>query len=408
MNGIIKWRNYFPILMKKMLFYRKNMILGSLLILLLVSGLFGVLVLGSSDDSIPTSTIGVVMDGDDPLTAKIRSLVAGAPEIKDIFDIRFLDEKEGTEQLKQGEIEALFIVPSDFIQSLISGKNSPIVIRYPLERIGLPTLLIRQLTDACGKYILDTEAGIYSVKDWYLGQGHPMPVDKENELNWVYLNTLLNRKDSFRIETISTTDGVSKSQYYFSAMIVLWLLLIGLGCYDMIGRPNHALSDRLALYGLSRLRQSLARMAAFSLLYLIVGIVGLILPAVFAVIYLDASPALFAAIISVTLLAASCVFLIYRFIRRASGAMLCLLLTTLAAGYVSGLFYPLSYLPSVFRTIAEVLPVRQMFRTLITAYQEDGFAGPVTGTVLYALGLFTIALIPDLIRSGRHREAVAA
>lgn len=408
MVGEIKWGTFFGIMLKKMSFHVKSVIVGAVLILVLVSGLFAVLVLASRESVIRESSVGVVLDADDVFSKTLRSLIAEAPEIKDVFDVHFFSENEGTEAMIKGDIDTLFIVPNGYIKSLMDGSNHPILIRHPLDRIGLPTLLIRQLTGACGIYILDTEAGIYAVKDWYAKLGSRMPVDKENELNMIYLNTLLNRKDYIAKEIIETRDGVSKTEYYLSAMAVLWLLLMGLGCCNMIGRKNHALSDRLALYGISYAGQAAGRMISFMILYTIIGAVGIAVPITVFILMTGASMSLLVAMIPVILLASSFICLTYTLIRSTSGGMIFLVLTTLGMCYVSGLFYPLAYLPSVFGDIAKVLPVRFMFDTFISAFRNEGLAGRMAGCFLYAMIFFAVAFIVDLVYSKKNIGTVTA
>ena len=178
---------------------------------------------------------------------------------------------------------------------------------------------------------------------------------------------------------------------------------MGLVCCDMAGKKNHALSDRLALYGLSYIRQAVGRMLAFQAIYLAVAFVGLGIPLVVLVIWFDFPVRMIAALIPVSLLAASFIYLIYTLIRNTAGAMIALLLLTLSMGYVSGLFYPLSFLPSIFQKIAPVLPVRLMFSVFTTACSGEEMGSHVLIACLYAFAFLVAGIVWNSFESRRCR-----
>ena len=401
---MIRFGTYIRMELKRMQFHIRPLIIGAVLLLALAAVFVLLAVNRSGDSAIRKTTVGLVLDPEDAFSKRLPVLMEAAPEIRDVFDIKMFTETEGIRALQSGEIETLFIVPKDFIRSLVNGSNYPVEIRYPAERIGLMTLLIRQLTDAASHWILDTEAGIYAVKDWYREIGSRMPEDKENELNWIYLNQLLARQDFIRTDVIQTEEGLSGTEYYITAAIVLWLLFLGLCCYDMAGRQTGAMADRVALYGLSHTGQRAASLLGFLVTYSATAFAGLLIPMLLAG-FLPGFPFRILAVLPVVILIAGAfIFMICSLFKNAPGAMMFMLLFTLSAGYVSGLFYPLSFLPVVFSRVAPFLPTRVMFETLATAVRGDGNGAAVGIALGYTAVLAVMSLIPAAVRDMRIRE----
>ncbi len=372
-----------------------SMTAGTVLVIGLISIILFLVTNEAGQGRISKTRVGLVMGENGAFSGFVTQAMNSLGEIGEAFDFEEMSEEDGTELLERGELTTLIIIPDEYVRSLFYGENKPIIIRYASSRAGLPSMLIKQLTGAAASYIIDTEAGIYSVKDWYAQKGTPLSTDAENELNIDYLKTVFNRNASVSEELIDVDGSVSLTQYYIAVGIAMWLLLAGLCCRGMFKSEEGSLSALVAVRGVSYPAQSmlsgLAFLCTYGLYYLIIAIPV----SVFGCFFYDIKWYTALLLLPSVWLAAAVIRFVYTVVSDRMLSIVILLLSVLIMGFISGYFYPSQYLPESLRNIGAWLPTRLIFEAV-----RDGIAGefvPVTAalTLLYAVVFDVLSVFID-------------
>ncbi len=113
-----------------------------MLIPLIMTALMGAIFAPSSGGENKLPKIKVLLtDNDKNIASKILLGAFGSKELKEMFQVTTVDEKEGKKRIGKGDASALIIIPKKFTDNLVKGKNVGIqVIKNPSERF-LPTVV---------------------------------------------------------------------------------------------------------------------------------------------------------------------------------------------------------------------------------------------------------------------------
>ncbi|MBO4395252.1 MAG: ABC transporter permease [Eubacterium sp.] len=382
--------------LKRMRRHLLSMIAGTVLVIGLISVILFLVANNERQGRISRTRVGLVMGENGAFSGFVTQAMNSLGEIGEAFSFEEMSEDEGSELLEQGEITTLLIVPDDYVRSLFYGENKPVTIRYASSHADIPSLLLKQLTSAAASYIIDTEAGMYSVNDWYRKEGKPLTDETEYALNLDYLNAVMNRNASIREELIDTYDSASYTQYYVAAGIALWLLMIGLSCRDMLAPETGSLYTMIAVRGVSFLAQSALRGISFLLTYGMYYLMFAIPASVIACVFYEIPWYVFVSMIPAVWLTASVVRLVYTVVTGRIYSIVLLLLLLLIMGFISGYFYPSQYLPESLQNVGACLPTSFIFKSVRESIV--GNYAPVTSVicVLYSVILDAISVAIDL------------
>lgn len=316
--------------------------------------------------------IGIVAEKEEPYLDWIINAVEQMESTRYTCHFSRIEEEDATKTLRSGKLNAVFIIPSNYIDSLIRGNNQPIIIRFGTGQPTITNFLIRQFGDAFSRFMIDTQAGIYAMNDYYRQNHLPNRQKDELVLNIAYLNQILKRNHMLQIEEIEAENDLSYGEYYFSSGLILFLLCWGLTCPGIFLPECPALKEKLCISGIGHAKQTLIRHLVFLLIfscnYLLfscffsfgISWSGSSIPGI------DDYSSLqwllcFLRILPILPLVCTIIQLAYEIARDKIGSILFLFLLILTMGYLSGCFYPLSYLPAAIRKPAPFLPVRVMF-----------------------------------------------
>ncbi|MCD7826241.1 MAG: ABC transporter permease [Clostridiaceae bacterium] len=363
------YKKYIYLEAKRMFLSYPRICLGILSLLLLLGGFFGICYAYSSQtETANVVSVGVVAKEEEPFVDWIISAVSEMENTKTTMQFQRVTADKGDRLLQKGELNVVFIIPNDYIRSIINGSNQKITIRFAKGQTTIASSLIREISTAVSSFILDTEAALYSLRNYYTAHNLPDFQKHELELNLKYLRQIASLDQAVNLCEIDTADSYPTAASYAVSALVLLLFLWGLACSSLLASQSPAFQNQLLLQGIGTGRQILARGISFFSICLANLMLLLTAGAIllhFIGIELDdtilENPLfliLFGAyLLPVLLTACSFIQLIYEAAGDSVSGSLFLFVSVLVMGLCSGCFYPLSYLPEAVQGFARVLPV---------------------------------------------------
>lgn len=360
---------YFKLEFKRILRSLPGILLGSLLIITLIAG---ALWLCSETSRTParkkTVSVGIVAKEGEAFIDWMIDTVSQMENTK--YDCRFLrlTEKKAQEEMRAGNINVIFLIPENYVVSIIRGENKHIIIRFPQEQTSIVSFLLKELGSAASSFILDSEAGIYTMQDYYREHNLPHATEDELNLNLSYIREIAGLSDGVQLEEVEIPGAYPATAVFFLSGIVLFYFLWGTVCGNVLTSRNHAFLQNLRLLPVNYPTQIIVENLAFFLCNLL----GFFLLTFFACIVcsltgksapstLLATPGgiwLFAlSLLPVLWLACSFIQWIYEMAEDGFGGAVCLFFSVLLLALLSGCFYPLEYLPLSIQKLAGFLPI---------------------------------------------------
>lgn len=397
---------YFQLECKKFFRALPGILGGTLLIGLILGGLIFVCekTLTKNQES-KTLQIGIAAQENEPYVDWLISTIENMDSLS--FTCRFqkLPEQKANEELRSGKLDAVFVIPENYIASLISGKQNPLKIRFGERDSSISGFLIRQIGEAASDLMIHTQAGIYAMKDFYHKTGLANAAEDELDLNLKYLDVIMNRQKLLTVEETGQDQVLSGPAYYTVAGFVLILLFWGLTCSGILHPEPFSVREKLCGTGIGPIRQTLLRYIAFTLSFSVIYAFFALLFCIGITAFHIHIPGLvpdnitewlwcLCQILPAAWPACALIFFIYEVITNKIVSTLFLFVLVFLLGYLSGCFYPLYYLPQAVQNIAAILPLRAMFLyiggCLSDAWSLTAFLGIIVHTVLL-LGLSAIA-----------------
>lgn len=358
-----------------------------------------------SDDF--TFSVAVIMEDDSTLADKVVDGILGMSEVNSTIDFHFTDEKTAINMLEAGEILAALVIPKDTAYNIVHGINTPMTIIFP-ENSGFEAVIIKEVADAAATVLSSSQAGIYSIYDFYELHDAAAHIDDAlTRMNMKYINLVATGNSMFDETTVTATGSVPLMTYYICGGIVLFALLFGINCYSFLqNMPIHT-SKRLTLTGTSVFMQGLSEYISVIMAQL-TAIFITVIPAIPIMKLFDLSLSvsgivgLMAVIPIFVLISSACVFAISKLTPHNLGRIMLTFFITLAMCFISGCFIPEIMLPDIIRTIAEFFPAHYMihFASSIMSGSFDGVN--LLMCILFAVLTFLVGVVFSWIK--RRKE----
>ncbi len=388
------------------------LLLGSILILLFIAGILGVLSIRSNDTETSSQIqIGVVAAEQEPYLDWMIQTIENMDRLEFTCEFHKLSEEKAKKQLENGTLDVVFIVPNQYVDSLIQGREAPLIIRFGKGDTTIASFLIRQIGEAASTFMTNTQAGIYTMNEFYAEQELPNQETDELALNLRYLDTIAGRNGLIQVEEVTQAFTLSETEHYATAAVVLLLLLWGMTCPALLRTENIAFQNALRRCGIGTIWQTLIHgfslVTVFSCCYLLLAFISTVALAFSNSIVPGMIPdstldwlGCFVKIIPTILPACALLLLIYDIIPDSIGGVMLLFLSILILGYLSGCFFPLSMLPQSIQRIAPILPLRVMYEYVSSCFTGHEELMALGNLLLNTTILLGISLILKGIRKG--------
>ena len=164
------------------------------------------------------------------LTDMVVSYVQEIESVKALCSIERMSQEEGLSLLREGELAAFVALPDNIVEEIISGTNAPATV-YMADDGAVKNLLFRELADAAVGMLQTAQAEIYAVsyvldEEAYADNAFVQKI--YDDINRFNLGVAADRENLFKPKAVSVTGNDTYVIYYGSAILVIYLLLIGI------------------------------------------------------------------------------------------------------------------------------------------------------------------------------------
>lgn len=392
---------YIRIETKRMFLALPKILFVSFFLLALLSGIF----LFCLQHSIKTEQdhiikIGVVAQEDEPFVDWMISAVSNMKNIEFNCQFKRISKQDASRKLQSGEFAVAFFIPENYVASIVNGENKHLIIRMGNGQTTIVHFLLKQLSEAASSFILNSEAGIYTMQEYYDLQNLPSKTEDELKLNLQYIKDIAELEKGIKTETVASVNSYPLQSRYIISGFVLFLLFWGLAGSKLLVPPKKTFQNQLAINGVSQYKQVLARYlsfltASFSnylVLFLVISAIltltGFSMPD--TIIKNVSGLWRFAACCLPLLVFASAVIqLIYEITGDAISGILFLFFGIMLLALCSGCFYPLEYLPDSLQELAPKLPIYQACQYGLSILHQTYDGAALLRLIIY----FTLCLI---------------
>lgn len=341
----------------------------------------------------------------------------GIAALQEMDDSRFMielvemSEEEAEEAFSRGELYAVMRVPDGLVESIVRGDNDCLITYTATEgQKGLGAMVMGEITDIASAMVTSSQSAIYAMQRILIDQGRGDEVGRETDkLNLSLINLVLSRSGFGEVELLGYADGLSMELYYFSSMVLLFLLLAGLLNCALFARRSTALALFLKARGVGAFWQILGEYLAY-LGFVFMGLLSLGIPLAFILERglmvipewegMGAAPfwGFLRALIPVAAMFAALQFFLYEAADGIVNGILLQFLCGTGLGYLSGYFYPSAFFPERMRAIGSVLPSGVAARYVEERLFGVAPTGVLTVVFVYLALFFALAV---LVRRGR-------
>lgn len=322
-----------------------------------------------------------------------------------------MPEEEAEEAFSRGELYAVVRVPEGLMESIVSGENDRLITYTATQgQKGLGAMVMGEIVDIASTLVTRSQSAIYAMQRMLAEQGRGEEIGRETDrLNLQLINLVLSRSGFGEVEVLGYADGLSMELYYFCHIAVLLLLLAGLFNSALFARRPAARAAFVRARGVGAFWQIMGEYLAYLCLVLAEllcvwilfafvlkkGIVGI---PEWEDMWASVLPAFLLSLLPVAAMFAALQLCLYELADGIVNGILLQLLGGLGMGYLSGCFYPASFLPGEMRLLGELLPsgagVRFVEGSLLRGTTNEA------GTVLF-VWLAGFLALTAAVRRGR-------
>ena len=344
---------------------------GAVLLLLLAALSYGLFSAREKEEekALLKVEFGVVVNEEDPYQKLVLFTLQNVDESRFAIHITPLSgEEEAREKLLSGELSAALLVPPDFSEKIQKGVHVPIRYLSSPAASGISAALTGEVARSFSRLVLEGENSVYGLQD--LVRRHApeeSPSAHSDDMLKDDLAALVDRALLFETEEVGLKGGLDFARTVRNALTVFFLLILGVALAPFFGRSALEVKKLLAARGTGALRQSAAEYGAYFLLYLFSAFLFL-LPLSFGVRFLfpSSDPLLFPPGDGAGRLLLLCVFAVWIFssfhfalsewTEKTAFTLLAETILGIAMGFLSGCFYPATFLPVPLQKIGAFLP----------------------------------------------------
>lgn len=362
-----------------------HVVVGGAVLLLLLAGM---ILAGShmlyADQISGRIAIGAVLPENDGLARQMVRMLGSLDTVESLCDFRILDRNQAEQELEDGKLFAVIVIPEQMVQGIMDGTNPPVQVILP-RAVSVESRIFRELTEAGAGILASAQAGIYAGDSLcvQLGMKEAVPV-LEKELNQLYLSYSLSRGSCFTEKRISAAGDVEPLLFYCISGFVFYLLLCAIPVSGYLAPLPRVMEQKLRILGVKPGMRILAELLGISALLLLAS-----LPWMAGAVLFEMKLWSWQAILTLILVVAgvgSGARLFCQMAGSAGGGVMALFLSGTFLHFLSGGFLPLVFLPEVIQKAAAFLPNRiwmEGVQMIATDHYSLEIWGALGGVVLF-------------------------
>lgn len=378
---------YFGIQMKRML-RLFPVLLVSVAVTFGVLGVCGALLLQSLNNAEGKHKfrIGMVGNWSDDYLGFGISVVQAMDDSRFMVELVPMEEEEALNSFRRGELSSCVMVPEDLLNSIVYGRNDVQITYLSSEgQKGLEGILGDELANIVSVLVTRSQSAIFGMQQLMRERGRDGEVaDATYRMNLQMFDLVLNRTGLYTLEELGISGGLGAAGYYLGALLVFFLLLLGIYGSPLLVRRSSALPELMKSRGIGAVGQVLGEYGAFACMNLICFVLAF--PAVSIVLKrglieikewsgMGTEPlrSLFYGAWPVVLMLSAMQFLLYELVRGIVSSLLLQFICSISMAYLAGVFYPANFFPDAMKNMGRLLPVGAAF-----GYVREGISGELS------------------------------
>ena len=216
--------------------------------------------------------IGIAIPEGEGISRLATQYISSMDSVRSVCDFYYLDEQEAVEQLKQGTLQAVVVLPEGFYHDVQVGINPPAQIYFPKDA-AQNTQVFEELVTAGVSFLQTAEAGVYATLDTASYYGIELQgAGLGDTIAYLFVNQMLKRDSVYSARMLSSMGNLSVAEYYYAAGLVILLMMCGIQFGFLYGKRNRSVEDKLKIRGVGSIRQSVVKILVMTEFLYVTGL----------------------------------------------------------------------------------------------------------------------------------------
>lgn len=216
--------------------------------------------------------IGIAIPDGESISRLATQYISSMDSVRSVCDFYYLDEQESVEQLKQGTLQAVVVLPEGFYHDVQVGINPPAQIYFPKDA-AQNTQVFEELVTAGVSFLQTAEAGVYAALDTASYYGVELQgAGLGDTIAYLFAHQMLKRDSVYSARMLSTMGNLSVAEYYYAAGLVILLMMCGIQFGFLYGKRNRSVEDKLKIRGVGSIRQSVVKILVMTEFLYVTGL----------------------------------------------------------------------------------------------------------------------------------------
>lgn len=216
--------------------------------------------------------IGIAIPEGESISRLATQYISSMDSVRSVCDFYYLDEQESVEQLKQGTLQAVVVLPEGFYHDVQVGINPPAQIYFPKDA-AQNTQVFEELVTAGVSFLQTAEAGVYAALDTASYYGIELQgAGLGDTIAYLFVNQMLKRDSVYSARMLSPMGNLSVAEYYYAAGLVILLMMCGIQFGFLYGKRNRSVEDKLKIRGVGSIRQSVVKILVMTEFLYVTGL----------------------------------------------------------------------------------------------------------------------------------------
>lgn len=344
--------------------------------------------------------IALVGDLSDPYLKLGMHVLEDMDPVYDAVTFLPMSEEEAVRKLDRGQITAYAVIPEGLVESIMRGENKKVTYVTAGGSAEMVSILVRELLEAVSTFLVETQNSVYGMQRVLEKYGMEDQIQAATvELDLRYMDLFLNRVQIYEVKEIGLSNELSLQGYYVCSVLLLFLLLWGIACSPLFVKKDLAFQKLLRAGGQKLWMQVAGEYAAYVMLMAVcvlavaavlsagMGALGTPVPewedAGWGNLFLLAVQAL-----PVMAMISAVQLFLFELVTGIVSGVLLQFLSAVCMGYLSGCFYPISFLPESIQKISTFLPSGIGLRYLDACMPGQGGTGRELPGIMVSVLLF--------------------
>lgn len=349
--------------------------------------------------------IGIAIPEGESISRLATQYISSMDSVRSVCDFYYLDEQEAVEQLKQGTLQAVVLLPEGFYHDVQVGINPPAQIYFPKDA-AQNTQVFEELVTAGVSFLQTAEAGVYAALDTASYYGVELQgAGLGDTIAYLFAHQMLKRDSVYSARMLSTMGNLSVAEYYYAAGLVILLMMCGIQFGFLYGKRNRSVEDKLKIRGVGSIRQSVVKILVMTeflyvtgLLYYFAGIGIASWTKTYFVFYQGTT---WYALLLLCLGIAIYFHVLYELSGSSSQAAVFVFAVNVITICGAGVLIPEAYLGKEIAGISRFLPMKYWNVYAAGMLEGELFKEAVTGTVFF---LF-VGMVAGMLLSWRNEKS---